>query len=191
MLTVDDAVLLAQYFEYVDPVYPMIHRQTFYADYEHFWGLPPEEKNRADGAFVALIFIMMALGTQFVTTPNPQARKQSAEFNASAANQGLRMSSYLSSATMRSMQAMVLVTYFLINDNHASDGWAFAGILMRQAYAMGLHRDPNIGKFESNYPVDEPAPLSDNLDQLPLTRVSLRNNNGGNCGRPSSSRRPS
>ncbi len=39
---------------------------------------------------------------------------------------------------------MVLITYFLINDNHASDGWAFAGILIRQAYAMGLHRDPNI-----------------------------------------------
>ncbi|KAJ0150092.1 hypothetical protein CTA2_485 [Colletotrichum tanaceti] len=36
------------------------------------------------------------------------------------------------------------LTYFLINDNHASDGWAFAGILIRQAYAMGLHRDPNI-----------------------------------------------
>lgn len=43
---------------------------------------------------------------------------------------------------------MVLLCYFLINDNHASDGWAFAGILMRQAYAMGLHRDPNIGMCE-------------------------------------------
>lgn len=42
---------------------------------------------------------------------------------------------------------MARLTYFLINDNHASDGWAFAGILIRQAYAMGLHRDPNIGKL--------------------------------------------
>ncbi len=31
-----------------------------------------------------------------------------------------------------------------MNDNHASDGWAFAGILIRQAYAMGLNRDPSI-----------------------------------------------
>ncbi|TAQ91078.1 hypothetical protein B7494_g651 [Chlorociboria aeruginascens] len=54
------------------------------------------------------------------------------------------MSSYLNKASVRSIQAMVLITYFLINDNHASDGWAFAGILIRQAYAMGLHRDPNI-----------------------------------------------
>lgn len=45
---------------------------------------------------------------------------------------------------MRTIQAMVLVTYFLMNDNHASDAWAFAGILIRQAYAMGLNRDPSI-----------------------------------------------
>ncbi|KAK2027983.1 fungal-specific transcription factor [Colletotrichum zoysiae] len=137
-------ILLAQYFECVDPVYPMIHRQTFYADYEHFWSLAPDEKNRVDAAFVGLIFVMLALGTQFVTSTSPRDGKQTAEFYASASNQALRMFSYLSAASLRSIQAMVLLTYFLINDNHASDGWAFAGILIRQAYAMGLHRDPNI-----------------------------------------------
>lgn len=139
-------ILLGRYFECVDPVYPMIHRQTFYADYEHFWQMETAEKNAIDASFIALIFVMLALGTQFVTSNSPSERKQTAEFYASASNQALRMSSYLSSASIRSVQAMVLITYFLINDNHASDGWAFAGILIRQAYAMGLHRDPNIGK---------------------------------------------
>ncbi|UNI22001.1 hypothetical protein JDV02_007931 [Purpureocillium takamizusanense] len=137
-------ILLARYFECVDPVYPMIHRQTFYADYEHFWQLNAPERNKTDAAFVGLIFVMLALGTQFVTSTSPKERKQTAEFYASASNQALRMSSYLSTASLSSIQAMVLLTYFLINDNHASDGWAFAGILIRQAYAMGLHRDPNI-----------------------------------------------
>ncbi|KAH8597289.1 fungal-specific transcription factor domain-containing protein [Bisporella sp. PMI_857] len=139
-------ILLERYFECVDPVYPMIHRQTFYADYEHFWSLPQEEQNKSDGAFIALVFAMLAMGTQFVITgtANPKERQSTAEFYVSAAHQSLRMSSYLNKASVRSIQAMVLITYFLINDNHASDGWAFAGILMRQAYAMGLHRDPNI-----------------------------------------------
>ncbi|KAK8127429.1 hypothetical protein PG984_008537, partial [Apiospora sp. TS-2023a] len=137
-------MLLGQYFECVDPIYPMIHRQTFYADYEHFWSLPQAEKEQSDAALVALIFVMLAMGTQFVTSTNPRDHKQTAEFYASASNQALRMSSYLSTASIRSVQAMVLICYFLINDNHASDGWAFAGILMRQAYAMGLHRDPKI-----------------------------------------------
>jgi hypothetical protein len=137
-------ILLERYFECVDPVYPMIHRQTFYADYEHFWSLPQEEKDCVDAALVAMIFSMLAMGTQFVTTTSPKERQQTAEFYVSAAHQSLRMSSYLNKASVRSIQAMVLITYFLINDNHASDGWAFAGILIRQSYAMGLHRDPNI-----------------------------------------------
>jgi hypothetical protein len=137
-------ILLERYFECIDPVYPMIHRQTFYTDYEDFWALPQLEKLRIDAALVALIFSMLAMGTQFVTTTPPKERQQTAEFYVSAAHQSLRMSSYLNKASIRSIQAMVLVTYFLINDNHASDGWAFAGILNRQAYAMGLHRDPNI-----------------------------------------------
>ena len=138
--------LLERYFECVDPVYPMIHRQTFYADYEHFWGTSQPEKDRTDAALIAMIFSMLALGTQFITnSPRPpKERQQTAEFYGSAAHQSLRMSSFLSKASVRSIQAMVLITYFLINDNHASDGWAFAGILIRQAYAMGLHRDPNI-----------------------------------------------
>lgn len=137
-------ILLERYFECVDPVYPMIHRQTFYADYEHFWSLPSPEKDSVDGTLVALIFAMLAMGTQFIATTPPRERQQTAEFYVSAAHQALRMSSYLNKASVRSIQSMVLITYFLINDNHASDGWAFAGILIRQAYAMGLHRDPNI-----------------------------------------------
>lgn len=53
------------------------------------------------------------------------------------------MFSYLGRPSMRSTQTMVLITYFLMNDNHASDAWAFAGILQRQAYALGLNRDPS------------------------------------------------
>lgn len=139
-------ILLSRYFECVDPVYPMIHRQTFYADYEHFWSLSQDDKNATDADFVGLMFVMLGLGTQFVTSTSPNEKKQTAEFYASAANQALRMFSYLSQASVRSLQAMVLMVYFLINDNHASDGWSFAGIVVRQAYAMGLHRDPNIGE---------------------------------------------
>ncbi|KAH7035601.1 fungal-specific transcription factor domain-containing protein [Microdochium trichocladiopsis] len=143
---VQSDMLVAQYFECVDPVYPCVHRQTFYAVYEHFWSLPRAEKDKADASFVALLFVMLALGTQFVSTTKSTQddRRQMAEFYASAGNQALRMFSYMSTASIQSIQAMVLLCYFLINDNHASDGWAFAGLLMRQAYAMGLHRDPNI-----------------------------------------------
>lgn len=168
--------LVSRYFECVDPVYPLVHRQTFYADYEQFWSVymrrradgaaaaaaaaagtgsdgggkgqgQGQDDDDADASFVALILVMLAMGTQFIPSTPPAERKQTAEFYASASNQALRVFSYLSNTSLRSIQAMVLITYFLINDNHASDGWAFAGVLIRQAYAMGLHRDPNIGTF--------------------------------------------
>ncbi|CAO2653482.1 Nn.00g028930.m01.CDS01 [Neocucurbitaria sp. VM-36] len=137
-------ILVDTYFDAVDPVYPMVHRRNFYADYQRFWSLPLEEKQVADPVLVALHFVVYAMGTQFIHTPSNQERAQIAEFYVSAAQQALRLSSYLSRASVRTLQAMVLLAYFLMNDNHASDAWAFGGILVRQAYAMGLHRDPDV-----------------------------------------------
>jgi hypothetical protein len=54
----------------------------------------------------------------------------------SAANQALRVYSYLNRTSMRAIQAMLLMSYFLMNDNHASDAYAWAGIHLRQSYAM-------------------------------------------------------
>ncbi|KAF2194314.1 hypothetical protein K469DRAFT_709828 [Zopfia rhizophila CBS 207.26] len=137
-------VLVAKYFDAVDPVYPMVHKRNFYADYERFWSLPLAEKQVADPVLVALHFVVYAMGTQFIHTPSNQERAQIAEFYVSASQQALRLSSYLSRTSIRTLQAMVLICYFLMNDNHASDAWAFGGVLIRQAYAMGLHRDPDI-----------------------------------------------
>ena len=137
-------ILIAKYFEVVDGVYPFLHRRTFYADYERFWALPPDKKGETDASFTALLYAMYALGTQFVQFPSYEERSQTAEFYCSAANQALRVYSYLNRTSMRAIQAMLLMSYFLMNDNHASDAYAWAGIHLRQAYAMRLHRDPDI-----------------------------------------------
>lgn len=137
-------ILIAKYFEAVDPVYPFMHRRSFYADYERFWSLPREEQDKTDAAMMALHYSMFALGTQFLQYPSYEERSQTAEFYCSAANQALRIYSYLNRTSMRAIQAMLLIAYFLMNDNHASDAYAWAGIHLRQSYAMRLHRDPEI-----------------------------------------------
>ena len=137
-------ILIAKYFEIVDGVYPFLHRRTFYADYERFWSLPQDKKGETDASFTALLYAMYALGTQFVQFPSYEERSQTAEFYCSAANQALRVYSYLNRTSMRAIGAMLLMSYFLMNDNHASDAYAWAGIHLRQSYAMRLHRDPEI-----------------------------------------------
>ena len=86
---------------------------------------------------------MLAMGTQFVAIASPDDKEQTAEFYISASHQALRIINYLGRPSLRTMQAMVLIIYFLMNDNHASDAWAFAGILTRHASALGLNRDPS------------------------------------------------
>lgn len=120
-------VLIAKYFEVVDPVYPMMDQGVFRQEYEHVWSMAPSERKYTDGSLIALIFVMLAMGTQFGPLPSPEQKEQTAEFYVSASHQALRMSSYLSRPCLRSIQTMVLITYFLMNDNHSSDAYCFAG----------------------------------------------------------------
>ena len=59
----------------------MIDHETFKIEYDEFWSLTPEDRNNVDGALVALMFVMLALGTQFAAPfPTPDEREQQAEF---------------------------------------------------------------------------------------------------------------
>lgn len=51
-------LLIAKFFEVVDPVVPFVHRRTFYSDYELFWALSIEDKGRSDASLVALHYAM-------------------------------------------------------------------------------------------------------------------------------------
>lgn len=135
--------LVTKYFESVDPVYPMINKAHFLQDYDRFWALPIQEKQKVDPSMLGLHYAVYAMGAQFVQLESQQTRTQIAEFYVSAAHQSLRLYPYLSRTSLRTIQAMVLMQYFLMNDNKPTDAWAFGGLISRQAYAMGLNRDPN------------------------------------------------
>src|SRR6202012_2926819 len=97
-------ILVAKFFDAVDPVYPMIHKRNFYAEYERFWSLTLSEKQAADPSLLALHFVAYAMSTQFIQTPSDQERAQISEFYVSAAHQALRLSSYLSRTSVRAIQ---------------------------------------------------------------------------------------
>ena len=137
-------ILLAKFFDAVDPIYPIIGRASFLAEYEHFWSLSLEDKNKFDAATLALHFVIYANATQFMELGDAphEARKASAEFYISAAHQALRLSSYWNHITIPTIQSMLKTFYFLINDDHVSDGWTCCGISVRQAQVLQLNRDP-------------------------------------------------
>lgn len=117
----------------------------FYIDYEEFWELDISRKEEVDKDFIALLFMVLAMGTQFLQGPgSPKELHGAADFYSSACYQSLRLFSYLNRTSVRCLQSMVLMTYFLLNSGRASDGWAFSGTLIRQAYASGMNREPTL-----------------------------------------------
>ena len=81
-------ILIAKYSDAVDGVYPMIEWDYFQRDYDAFWTLQPTERRGVDGSLIALIFVMLAMGTQFVTLHSSEEKEQTAEFYLSASHQG-------------------------------------------------------------------------------------------------------
>ena len=152
-------ILMDKFFESIDPVYPLLYKPHFDRDYEAFWLLPFNERAQVGTSFVALLLVMLAMGTQFLRLPGDPATSQqnqssSAEFYASACHQALRLGAYLNRANVQVLQTMIYMTYFLVNASHASDAWSFSGIIIRQAYAIGINRDhslmfdPNLTEIE-------------------------------------------
>lgn len=58
----------------------MIHRDQFQRDYDNFWSLSPADRPTTDGDLIALVFVMLAMGTQFVALPTLDQKEQTAEF---------------------------------------------------------------------------------------------------------------
>ncbi|KAJ9133178.1 zn 2cys6 transcription factor [Pleurostoma richardsiae] len=140
--------ILGYYFEHVDPVYAMIDKERFYNDFEDFW----KEKAREGPAFLALVFAMLALGVQSAIGCAAEDWEDVATFHISVSNKALQMSSHGGTSSVRAVQAMVLITEFLINDGRIEAAWDFAGALVPQAYALELHRHPGTVTPAANIP---------------------------------------
>ena len=85
-------ILVDRFFDSIDPIFPLVHQANFYNHYEDFWSLPDAAKAKADTSFIALLFVMLALGTQFLRLPDEQnpdepIQGHGAEFYASACHQ--------------------------------------------------------------------------------------------------------
>ncbi|KAI9725344.1 MAG: hypothetical protein M1828_003194 [Chrysothrix sp. TS-e1954] len=145
-------LLVAKFFDAVDPLYPVIGRAEFLRDYDYFWSLTMQEKCSFDASVLALHFVIYANATQFMELgeASHEDRTASAEFYISAAHQALRLSSYWNHITTSTVQAMIKTFYFLINDDHVSDAWTCVGITVRQAQVLKLNRDPKIAAPEAD-----------------------------------------
>lgn len=73
-------ILVAKYFEIVDPLYPILDQAAFRKEYEYFWSLSYDEKCKYEAAMVSLHFVIYATATQYIELPSSTERTKTAEF---------------------------------------------------------------------------------------------------------------
>nr|XP_019011068.1 uncharacterized protein I206_04376 [Kwoniella pini CBS 10737]OCF49849.1 hypothetical protein I206_04376 [Kwoniella pini CBS 10737] len=149
---------------YVNP----FHTPSMHAEYSAFFAMSTKDKMNVPLASLSLYLIICALGCVIRATsqelfgqPDPArvkdlpARKPSltaykdltssrlqSELYLSASFHALRLCAYLANPTMRTIQAQLLQMVYLLASERAADAWTSGGTLVKQAIALGLHKDP-------------------------------------------------
>ncbi|WVW84031.1 hypothetical protein I302_106059 [Kwoniella bestiolae CBS 10118] len=164
----EQAELLWQAWEEEHAVYfHPFHMPTIHAEYSAFFAMSTQDKMNIPLSSLALHLIICALGCVIRATcaelfgnpdvsmaRNGHVRKLSkdqkdltssrlqSELYLSASFQALRLCAYLANPTMRTVQAQLLQMVYLLASERASDAWTTGGTLVKQAIALGLHKDP-------------------------------------------------
>nr|XP_018262849.1 uncharacterized protein I303_04334 [Kwoniella dejecticola CBS 10117]OBR85007.1 hypothetical protein I303_04334 [Kwoniella dejecticola CBS 10117] len=149
---------------YVNP----FHTPSMHTEYSAFFAMSTKDKMNVPLASLALYLIICALGcvirattTELFGQPDPsrvkdlQPRKPlptdykdltssrlQSELYLSASSQALRLCAFLANPTMKTVQAQLLQMVYLLASERAADAWTTGGTLVKQAIALGLHKDP-------------------------------------------------
>jgi hypothetical protein len=139
--TRDDAELLkAQYFAAFEPVYRILHKNTFDAEYQHFWADPPA----ATTSLRLKNLLVVALGSSLCEQGDGQDIREMARQWIQYAQEWLSGPLKRDQVSISGIQVYCLTILarkvFSIGQDVL---WGSVGELMHRAMQMGLHRDPD------------------------------------------------
>lgn len=138
--------LLDNYWEFVHPLYPFLHKADFDLIYEslRIGQEPPTTActiMRVDSATsLCLLNLTFALGCQYHRDTGAKTLDTSAEVFYQRARSLLRVDPIESSNnTLQLVQAMLLMAQLLVSIGHTQKAWGIIGMAVRTCYQLGLH----------------------------------------------------
>ena len=142
--TADD--LLRCYWEFVHPVFPLLHKPTFVAQYERLCTSSDSSANVEDGReprvddsiFLCTLKLVFALGSKLSPLiPSRQKPYTADEFY----NQSRPILTYLilDSSSISTVQMLALTGVYLQSTQYAGRCWNAVGLAIRMAQSLGLH----------------------------------------------------
>lgn len=156
-------LLLSAFVDEIDVLFDAWVLADLVASYRQFFALSNAEKRSHPLQELSLFIMICSLGSMIRSSvsemfgekpqrPHTPARptddkdltssRLQSELYLSAAYQALRLCSFLSSPTIHTIQAQILINVYLLHSERAADAWALTGSLVRQVIALGLHVDP-------------------------------------------------
>ena len=134
------------FWEFIHPVFPVIHKTSFVAEYEKLWS-SEDTGQQADAdtdveevVFTSNLNLIFALGCQF-SKRIPAAQKRSAANEFYQRSRHLFLFDILDSKSISLVQMLLLTGIYLQSTPHANRCWNSIGLAIRVAQSQGLHLD--------------------------------------------------
>jgi hypothetical protein len=134
------------FWEFIHPVFPVIHKTSFVAKYEKLWSSEDTgQQADADTDVVEVVFtsnlnLIFALGCQF-SNRIPAAQKRSTANEFYQRSRHLFLFDILDSKSISLVQMLLLTGIYLQSTPHANRCWNSIGLAIRIAQSQGLHLD--------------------------------------------------
>ncbi|KIW70142.1 hypothetical protein PV04_02442 [Phialophora macrospora] len=134
------------YFEFVHPIFPILHRPSFYQRYHRIWtGETDDEGNHDHTALESSIFLStthmtFALGCLYCDAHTPEGRNGLANQFYESARKVFSFDA-LDSISFEGIQLLLLQAVYLQSTAYANRCWNIVGMAIRGAQSIGLHVD--------------------------------------------------
>jgi hypothetical protein len=126
------------FWEFVHPLFPMIHRPTFKSKYERLWRSSYTSHSDDDVLFKPMLNLVFALGCKFSSlVPIDQKTRTANEFYEKS--RSVLLYDILGSTSPAVVQWLLLSGVYFQSTSHASHCWNSIGLAIRLAQSLGMH----------------------------------------------------
>ncbi|KAI5796538.1 fungal-specific transcription factor domain-containing protein [Geopyxis carbonaria] len=136
-------LLVDAYFRNYDPIFHLLHRPTFYRQYEDY----RKDPNKVGILWLGLLFIIMSIALRvyhFSGEEPPELAGKTLEMSRgfrAATEQCLIVGEYQKKPYLHTVQTLVVLCASR-GKEESDEVWMFLAMTIRIAMSMGLHRDP-------------------------------------------------
>lgn len=136
---------LACYWEFIHPLFPVLHKPSFLKRYQMLWASESEPQKRdletlslEELIFTATLNLVFGLGCKFSNLVAP-AQKNSMADDFYQKSRHLLLFEVLDTTSLSLVQMMCLTGVYLQSTQHANRCWNSVGLAIRVAQSLGLH----------------------------------------------------